>query len=38
MFFFFTKNRNLHIFFLRDGMEGIVWRGGSVARVNSCYK
>ena len=37
---FFTKNRNLHIFFGPGGMEGVVWRGGSVARVdvNSFYK
>ena len=45
-FFFFTKNRNLHIFWRGvggrggGGMEGVVWRGGSVARVdvNSFYK
>ena len=39
--FFLTKNRNLHIFGGGGGgMEGEVWRGGSVARVdvNSFYK
>ena len=38
--FFFTKNRNLHIFLVGGGMEGVVWRGGSLARVdvNSFYK
>ena len=37
---FFTKNPNLHIFLAEGGMEGVVWRGGSVARVdvNSFYK
>ena len=42
---FFTKNRNLHnFFFLRGGgggsgvgMEGVVWQGGSVARVSEFF-
>ena len=40
---FFTKNRNIHIFFLGGGrgggggMEEVVWRGGSVARVSEFF-
>ena len=39
----FTKNRNLHIFFFFcwgggvGGMEGVAWRGGSVARVSEFF-
>ena len=46
-FFFFTTNRNLHslsffffVFFLMGrggGIEGVVWRGGSVARVSELF-
>ena len=39
--FFFTKNRNLHIFFFflggGGGMEGVVCREGSVARVSEFF-
>ena len=42
---FFTKNRNLHNFFFflggggggGGGMEGILWRGGSAARVSEFF-
>ena len=42
---FFTTNRNLHslsvfLFFLGGGggrIEGVVWRGGSVARVSKLF-
>ena len=41
---FFTTNRNLHslsfffcFFFWGGGIEGVVWRGGSVARVSKLF-
>ena len=38
-FFFYKESKSTH-FFGGGGMEGVVWRGGSVARVdvNSVYK
>ena len=40
MVFFYKESKSTHFFFGRGGMEGVVWRGGSVARVdvNSFYK
>ena len=45
MIIFFTKNGNLHNFFFffffwgggGVGMEGLVWRGGIVARVSEFF-
>ena len=39
-FFFFLQRIEIYTFFGGGGMEGVVWRGGSVARVdvNSFYK
>ena len=34
---FFTKNPNLYNFFFRGDVEGVVWRGGSVARVSKFF-
>ena len=38
--FFFLQKIEIYTFFWRGGMEGVVCRGGSVARVdvNSFYK